>query len=435
MECGKRKRRRRRNRHRPSIADLELEERKDIDQNHIGDLPMKETKGLNDKAIVGGDSDEGRDPSSAYLVACHWDWSSSSKPYSVYKMVDLAPSDASSPSSSGQKRLKLLRRLETKPDGKMFTSVRSRHRAWIVGVGGTQGDTVIFDTKKNKVIHGPNLNSAKWRPVLMAVGDKVYAMSRSPSWVLEPDFPPWFEVLDLSQAKVVTAAGRSYLEGCSWIDLLNPPCIPWALTPTDYTMLPTVILVSYVVVANYILVSFNKQWGTYALDTRANEPEWHKVDDRRLPFFGCATQHGSIFLGLSQKDGPISAYRIHIAPSDKGNALRLSIAVLPVKYMEHEVHAGPCFSSLDNKCFCSLSLSLDSHSFTLNPDSRELFPRKVHVNLTTYQIEDPSLVVNPEEALLDVKPDIAVSSQSEQALKIASSKHGFSPFAFAFLSI
>ncbi|EAY82216.1 hypothetical protein OsI_37419 [Oryza sativa Indica Group] len=435
----------------PSITDPELEETEDADQfesGHLGiiggdsdkdqadcDQPMQEaTEDLNQPGIVGDELDEGRGRS-VYLVACHWDWSRYSKPYSVYNVGVTATATAtSSPPQAKRKRLRRITRLPTAAGGKSFTSVRSIHRAWIVGVGGDPGETVIFDTRTEKVVHGPALNSAKWCPALMAVGDKVYAMSKSPSWIADPDFPPWFELLDLSQSKVVAAtAGRGYhLEGCSWIKLPHPPCFPWKLRPVDYTLLPVVIVMSYVVVDAYILVSFNQPWGTYAFDT--NSIKWHKVDDKRLPFTGCAAPHGSVFLGLSKDNGPINAYRINVTTSDKEYDPCLSIVVLPVKYMEHEVDAGSCFFSLEDGLFCSLRFSLDSSS-VIRSKNLEVFPTKAHVDLRTYQTENTSPLEAPEETLLAVKPEVRVCSQWEQAFKISCSSHGFSPFAFALLSI
>uniref|UniRef100_A0A0E0MCC8 Uncharacterized protein n=1 Tax=Oryza punctata TaxID=4537 RepID=A0A0E0MCC8_ORYPU len=414
----------------PSIT--ELEEREDADQFQSGHL-----------GIVGGDSDETTEDitqtgiagdqgrgRSAYLVACHWDWSRYSKPYAVY---NVGVTSTSSPPQPKRKRLRRITRLPTAAGGKSFTSVRSIHRAWIVCVGGDPGDTIIFDTRTEKVIHGPVLNSAKWCPALMAVGDKVYAMSKSPSWIADPDFPPWFEVLDLSQSKVVTVADRSYhLEGCSWTKLPHPPCFPWKLRPVQYALLPVVILRSYVVVDTYLLVSFNQPLGTYAFDT--NSLKWHKVDDKRLPFTGCATPHGSVFLGLSKDNGPISAYRINVTTSDKDHDPCLSITVLQVKYMEYEVDAGSCFFSLENGLFCSLSFSLDSSS-VIRTKNLEFFPTKAHVDLRTYQTENTSPLEAPEETLLAVKPEVTVCSQWEQAFKISCSSHGFSPFAFTVLSI
>ncbi|CAO2140775.1 unnamed protein product [Urochloa humidicola] len=426
----------------PSIADLEPEETEDPDQADLGvvrsgdsdedraevDPPVQVVEDL---GVIGDESDEGQGRS-AYLVACHWDWSDYSEPYAVYK-VSVATS-CPSRMKVKRKRLRRVTRLATVAGGKTFTSLRSVRHALIIGVGGNpSGGTVIFDTKTQKVIQGPILNSAKWCPVLTTVGDKVYAMSKTPSWISDPDFPPWFEVLDLSNAKVVTADGCSRLEGCSWIELPPPPCFPWKLRPIGYTMLPVVVVMSYVVVDTYILVSFNQPWGTYAFDT--NSGKWHKVYDERLPFIGRATPHGSLFLGLSKNNGPINAYLIDVSTSDKDRASNLSITVLPVKYMEHEVDAGPCFFSLEDGRFCSFSFSLDSCSMTLHSEKLELFPKEAHINLRTYHTENPSSLEVPEEALLPVKPEVAVCSQWEQTFKISCSSHGFSPFAFTLLSV
>lgn len=444
-----------------SIEDSELEEREDRDRSEAGhleeivsdecpaDADQSETRfclgcktdtvdadqQVRDLDGVGIDSCESRDLS-AYLLACHWDSiSSSRRRYSVFKMVASSASDAS------RKRLKHLGSLKTDAHGKVFTSVSSRNRAWIVCVGGDHRDTIIFDTtssndKKKKVIQGPKLNSAKWSPVLRTLGDKVYAMSKTPSWVSDRDFPPWFEVLDLSKARVVTVAGKLHLEDCSWTPLPHPPCMPWELSPRGYIRLTIVILNSCVVVGPYILVSFNTQWGSYALDTNAQEPyQWHKVHKHNLPFVGCATPLGSIFVAPS-REGHINAYRIHVATSSddhKDTALKLSFTVLPVKHIRREVDVGPCFSSLDSESFCSVRLSVDKNSLVRNRETGELFPQKVHVNLTTYQIENPLLLENNrDETMLAVNPEeVAVSSQQERTLSIANSTHGLSPAGFS----
>nr|CAB3487542.1 unnamed protein product [Digitaria exilis] len=356
-------------------------------------------------------------------------------------MPDLA---ASSASEARRKRLKRLGSLMADAHGKVFSCVSNR--AWIVGVGGDHRDTIIFDAsnnnsskkknKKKKVIQGPKLNSAKWSPVLTTVGDKVYAMSKTSSWVSGRDSPPWFEVLDLSKAKIVKFDGKLHLEDCSWIPLPHPPCMPWELSPTGYIRMTIVILMSCVVVRPYILISFNRPWGTYAFDTNTQEPfQWHKVHKDNLSFIGCATPLGSIFLASSRK-GPINAYRINVAPSDdEDNAPKLSITVLPVKYMEREVDVRPCFTSLDSESFCSLSLSVDKNSITRKCENGELFPEKVHINLKTYQIDNPSLLENRDETLLAVNPEVAVSSQQERTLNIADSTHGFSPVGFSLVSM
>ncbi|GJN13862.1 hypothetical protein PR202_gb00613 [Eleusine coracana subsp. coracana] len=424
-----------------SVEDPELEEREDRDRNRAGYLDeivsddwqeADADRQARDLDLAGIDSREIRDRS-AYLVACHWDWSMTSRRYSVYKMVDLAAS-----SSARGQRLKRLGCFKADAAGKVFTSVSSRNRAWIVGVGGDHGETVIFDTSSssnnNKVIQGPNLNSAKRYPILMTIGDKVYAMSKTPSWISDPDFPPWFEVLDLSKAKVVTIAGKLHLEDCSWTPLPHPPCMPWELSLTGFTRLPIVILMSYVVVGTYILVSFNEPWGTYAFDTNAQE--WHKVDEDNLPFTGRATPLiGSVFLAEPRKKVRlINAYRIHVTTSDDGDnnpLIKLSIAVLPVKYMGREVRVGPAFSSMDNESFCSLNLSVDTNNLTYRHDTGAVFPRTVHANLTRYQIEDPSsLLENREEDMLAVNPEVAIYSEQEHILNITSKTHVFFPCGF-----
>ncbi|KAF8729704.1 hypothetical protein HU200_017660 [Digitaria exilis] len=386
----------------------------------------------NQGGITGGGADGGRDLS-IYLVACHSDWSRISKPYIVYKM-DIAPAGVYSPSPVISKRLKRGIRLECDAGGKTFISVRSARRAWIVGVGGR--DTVIFDTETQKVIRGPDLKSRKSCPVLTAVGDKVYALSRCPSWKgkADPDFPPWFEVLDLKESKVVAHEGRDHLEGCSWKSLLIPPCLPWKLTPLEYTMLPITIARSYVVVNSYILVSFNQPWGTHAFDT--NLDKWQKVDNNELPFVGCASNlFGSIFLGLSQRKGAINAYCINVKASDKNHALELSIDVLPVKYEGQELDEEPCFSSLEHGCFCLPSFFPDTSSAIVHSNTGESILRKARVYLRTYEIENRSLLEVSEESLQVMKPVIAFSSQGEQAFTVSNLHHGFSSHPFTFLSI
>uniref|UniRef100_A0A0E0BNT2 Uncharacterized protein n=1 Tax=Oryza glumipatula TaxID=40148 RepID=A0A0E0BNT2_9ORYZ len=266
----------------------------------------------------------------------------------------------------------------------------------------------------------------------MAVGDKVYAMSKSPSWIADPDFPPWFELLDLSQSKVVAATtGRGYhLEGCSWIKLPHPPCIPWKLCPVDYTLLPVVIVMSYMVIDAYILVSFNQPWGTYAFDT--NSIKWHKVDDKKLPSTGCAAPHGSVFLGLSKDNRPINAYRINVTTSDKNHDPCLSIVVLPVKYMEHEVDAGSCFFSLEDGLFCSLNFSLDSNSVILSKNLDFFQPRRILENLSN---REHFTIGGSRGNIVGCEPEVTVCNQWEHAFKISCSSHEFSPFAFAILSI
>ena len=131
------------------------------------------------------------------------------------------------------------------------------------------------------------------------MGDRIYAFCKRPSWTSDPDFPPLFEVLDVSKARVVSDGGLQRLKGCSWSSLLIPPCIPWKLKPLEYYIsLPFTMLLSYVLVAPYILVSYDQpSWGTHAFDTDSHE--WHKIHDNPLPFVGRASGHGPIFLPSS----------------------------------------------------------------------------------------------------------------------------------------
>jgi hypothetical protein len=108
--------------------------------------------------------------------------------------------------------------------------VQTQRRKWIAAVGGKPAipkvQTVVFDTKTEQLIHWPDLGNAKDCPVLVSLEDKIYALSYWPQVTGKIDFEPWFEVLDLSQAKVVDG----HLEVCSWEELPNPPCFPCEIT-------------------------------------------------------------------------------------------------------------------------------------------------------------------------------------------------------------
>uniref|UniRef100_A0A0D9W2C8 Uncharacterized protein n=1 Tax=Leersia perrieri TaxID=77586 RepID=A0A0D9W2C8_9ORYZ len=138
--------------------------------------------------------------SPAVIIIYCGNWSSSpstvSKPNSVYKLDS---------SSSARRRLKRHACLKYTA----YAAVRS----WIVGAG-AGGDTVFFfDTNTGNGIRGPNLESPKSCPVITSVGNKVYAFSRNPCWKRhhksDPDFPPWFELLDLNGSKVVKFAATA----------------------------------------------------------------------------------------------------------------------------------------------------------------------------------------------------------------------------------
>lgn len=232
------------------------------------------------------------------------------------------------------------RNLETDMGGKTFVSLQS---GWIVGIGGNPGSTIIFDTKSGRMIRGPNLVARKWSPVVAVVGDRIYALTSTPDYIQEPNFVPWFEVLDISKPDVTeTAEGvLSLVDTCTWTPLPYPLCFPRRLTPTDFRMPPRITVTSSVVVEPYILISVSRPYNsTYAFDTSSGE--WHEVEGEQLPFVGAAAPHGGgIFLAPSHKYGPIKAYRIRVSTSGKGGAIELSTTVIPVRNEEHEeIDAG-----------------------------------------------------------------------------------------------
>ncbi|KQK02607.1 uncharacterized protein LOC112270903 [Brachypodium distachyon] len=379
---------------------------------------------------------------SVYFAVCHRDWSACQISSPLYK-VDLALSNSDSEDSEGSReppgRVKLRRiaTLETDIGGKTFISMESA--GWIIGIGGSNpGGTIIFDTKDNKVIRGPKLIANKWCPVVAAVGYKIYALSRLPDFVEEPDFVPWFEVLDLSKATITETEEGLTLDACSWEALPYPLCFPCKLTPKAYRRPPFITVSSSVVVEPYILISLNQPTNcVYAFDT--NTGKWHKIDDEYLPFVGHATQlgHGSsIFLASSRENGPINAYDIHVSVSspenissvaDKGGALKLSITVFSIrnKHGEDVSAKKSIITSLGKKHFCEL-LSFEGcgRYLVYDKETKESYPGKLYVQLCTYQKES--------HALHGETSEIVVSCQQELTSRIRSSC-GFSsaPIVFA----
>ncbi|XP_047059031.1 uncharacterized protein LOC124665684 [Lolium rigidum] len=276
--------------------------------------------------------------------------------YSVFK-VD--------PYANGGRKARLLARLECK-HSKSFVSVRSKHCAWIVGVGGSStkssygAETIIFDADTHKVITGPDPGSTKRNPVLLTVGQRVYALARCPSVNGRPDnaydgrinFCPWFEVLDLSQAEVVDGS----LTGCEWKALPTPPFFPWGLNPYQYIR-PTMrdfTVKSYAAVGSYILVSVAGHPGIHAFDT--DKELWTTLDaTNTLPFSQGAIPHGSdLFLGVSRATGAITAYKISVVA---GVALAImEIPVLSALPGDEEVMTTNKFLSLGiDRGFCSVN--------------------------------------------------------------------------------
>ncbi|CAN6206739.1 unnamed protein product [Urochloa humidicola] len=195
-----------------------------------------------------------------------------------------------------------------------FAAVSSRRRSWIVGVGGFSGNrdgrgqTVVFDCKTRLVAKGPRPTASKSEPVLFAVGEKIYALSRMPNVWRQPDFAPWFEVLDLSDASCVDGK----LTDCTWLPLPSPPSFP-ILDDMEGIRIdsgpPIVEVESYAVVGHYILLSIatdpftEQEAGTVAFDTITDK--WHYVDrQKNLPFFGEAVPYesddGLYYLGESK---------------------------------------------------------------------------------------------------------------------------------------
>lgn len=277
--------------------------------------------------------------------------------YSVFK-VD--------PYANGGAPCRLLARLKCK-HSKSFVPVTSKHGSWIVGVGGGStktrrydSETIIFDTRSHEVITGPNPGSTKPNPVLLTVGERIYAMARRPSINGRVDdafdgrinFLPWFEVLDLSQAKVVGGC----LTGCEWKELPSPPVFPGpqnlhryiSRTTSDFTVR------SYASVGCYILLSVSGQPGTYAFHTETEK--WTTVDDKNdLPFIKVAIPHGpDLFLGVSRATRAITAYKISVIAG-----VSLAIMETPVLSQlpgDEEVMTTDKFLSLGiDRGFCSVT--------------------------------------------------------------------------------
>uniref|UniRef100_A0A0E0P5Y9 Uncharacterized protein n=1 Tax=Oryza rufipogon TaxID=4529 RepID=A0A0E0P5Y9_ORYRU len=186
-------------------------------------------------------------PSSVYLVVGHGVTRPS---YSLFKVNPHLPANADDGGDTPLPLLPYLAHLTGK-HYMSFVSVRSRrHAPWIVGVGGSSArnygpdETIVFDTVMRKEISGPKLLSTKLCPILLPFGDKIYALARRPAVTGDVNFVPWFEVLDLSVARVDDDASDR-LVGCEWRPLPRPPFFPWDLTPTDYIFPPVVTVKSH----------------------------------------------------------------------------------------------------------------------------------------------------------------------------------------------
>jgi hypothetical protein len=255
------------------------------------------------------------------------------------------------------------------------------------------------------------------------------------------DFEPWFEVLDLSRARVVDGC----LEDCAWEELPSPPCFPCQLDAQEFFCPPVVIVESYVVVGSYILMSIRSdQHTTYAFDTIS--AKWQKVHgSKSLPFIGCPTpqQHGiaGLYLGGSSQDNHhcptlirlgdpvISAYSIKLTSCEKEEDINLSITEFPVTSSETcSAVTGLHYSSLDKGIFCSLDWKSRKRIIRSWGDDILLdefhWSKKATITLKRYQMEDNSLLREGEPVT------IAISEQLEQAFKIHTESGGFISPAF-----
>lgn len=301
-----------------------------------------------------------------------------------------------------------------------FVPVRSRHGSWIVGVGGNSPidygpETIVFDTSTHQVIPGPKLVSTKLRPILLPVGDKIYALTRQPAIKGGVNFVPWFEVLDLSQARVVS--GR--LVDCKWEQLPRPPCFPWELSPRQYIFPPVVRVKSYVAVSSYILVSMDGQAGTHIFNLKTEQ--WSKLDDNVLPFTGGAVPHGPLFLGFSSAAKKITAYSITVcaavspSPSITAGCPSLSIVEFPiVDEAEEEVVSRGKFVSLGNHGFCSFMCRNDDLMLGTLEHTQEL------ITMRAYTTEDHHLSQDHPKSICH----IVISNQVEQVYSIRDSLRG-----------
>ncbi|CAN6220157.1 unnamed protein product [Urochloa humidicola] len=284
--------------------------------------------------------------------------------YSLYK-VNLTAKNGDRPVPS-PRRVKYL----DAEHNMSFAAVSSEQRSWIIGVGGLpahfedrphggRGETIVFDCKAEAIAKGPRPMESKFSPVVVTVGEKVYALARMPSIWLQPDFPPWFEVLDVSGASCI----NGQLTDCTWRPLPSPPLFP-ILNQEGCRVdsgPPIVEVESYAVVGNYILLSIvrdpftERDIGTVAFDVNAEE--WHYVDrERNLPFIGEAIPYANHFIARSRSEGN-DLTRYYISVSKTNSSLMLSILKLPDTDAMGNILpmiSGQFFSPSRNGVICSV---------------------------------------------------------------------------------
>ncbi|KAF8780903.1 hypothetical protein HU200_000865 [Digitaria exilis] len=202
-----------------------------------------------------------------------------------------------------------------------FAAVGTRHGPRIVGLGMDQ--TTVYDPKTSTEVRAPRLAYPMMHPVLIPHGNKLYALSRSPSVVPGVDFMPCFFVLDFND-----------IGNTTWRELPPPPIFPCRINPLEYRDRPEVRVVSYALVGSHILLSVQQDKGTGTCAFDVDAEEWAMVDDRNLPFMNEAVPLGGRrFVACSKaKEDAVAVYHIQVfRPGTSGNGkTELSIIELPV---------------------------------------------------------------------------------------------------------
>ncbi|CAN6162781.1 unnamed protein product [Urochloa humidicola] len=303
-----------------------------------------------------------------------------------------------------------------------FAAVSSRRRSWIVGVGGFRGrqdgrgQTIVFDCKTGLVAKGPRPTASKYGPVLFVVGEKVYALARMPNVWRQPDFAPWFEVLDLSGASFVDGK----LTGCVWLPLPSPPLFPILnMEGIRIDSGPTLVEVeSYAVVGHYILLSIvtdpftDQEAGTVAFDTITDK--WHYVDrQKNLPFIGEAVPYDGLYLGKSKSEewNDLTAYRISLTKTNGTYPTpKLSIVEVPIiATADSTVPSGQFFASLGKGVICAIGCSTENWT-----GNEELKMDDIYINIhSCVYAEEESETKLPRELVLSNKPAMYAFSVQE----------------------
>ncbi|TVU07603.1 hypothetical protein EJB05_40967, partial [Eragrostis curvula] len=242
------------------------------------------------------------------------------------------------------------------------TAFVDRRGRWLrIGRPGAELTTIVYDCKTGTV--GPCLTESKYSPVVVAVGEKVYALTRMPAMSMLPEFPPLFEVLDLSGASSCVDDGR--LINCAWRPLPFTSLFDDVMEGWSRVDRAPAEAESYAVVAQrYILLSIAKdpfsprQAGTVAFDVFAEE--WLYLDQNNLPFVGQAVPYGRLFLGRPKSkdsNNNLTAYDISVSLAAETNTLTMSVAEVPIAVGMTDgppLRPGQFFASLGNGVICTV---------------------------------------------------------------------------------